>query len=158
VKHLTRLAQEIAIVTRCGIAPQPRVRVDFAPDEMTIRKLERQRYIAWMAVVAVLLLSVVPTISQIVLTRAQHAHASMTVAEHTGHLGHMPTGDRDDECWRKCGYCDFLAHTPAIATIAYVPAFAGAAAPIPIDSSRAEPRYALPTRAAQPRGPPSILA
>jgi hypothetical protein len=107
---------------------------------------------------AVLLLSVVPTVSQIVLTRAQHAHASMTIAGHAEHLGHMPGGDRDDECWRKCGYCDFLAHTPAIATIAYVPAFAGAAEAIPINRSRAEPRFALPIRAAQPRGPPSILA
>ena len=124
---------------------------------MTIRKLERQRYIAWMAVLAVLLLSFVPTISQVVLAKAPRAHASMSVAGHAGHLGHMPSGDRDDDCWRKCGYCDFLTHTPALATIAFVPAFAGAVAPMPIERPRSESHYA-PIRAAQPRGPPSLLA
>ena len=125
---------------------------------MTIRTLERQRYIAWMAVLAVLLLSFVPTISQVVLAHAPHAHASMSVAGHAGHLGHMPNGDGDEECWRKCGYCDFLAHTPALATIAFVPAFTGAIAPMPVDRERAQVRFAKPLRTAQPRGPPSILA
>ena len=126
---------------------------------MTIRKLERQRCIAWMAVLAILLLSVVPTVSQIVLRHAPHVHASMSAAEHAQHMRHVPTtGDRDDDCWRKCGYCDFLAHTPALATIAYVPAFTGAIVPAPIDQQRAEPRYAKPLRVAQPRGPPTVLA
>ena len=131
---------------------------------MTIRKLERQRCIAWMAVLAILLLSIVPTISQIVAGHAPHVHASMTAAEHAHHTGHAPTRgddqsrDRDDDCWRKCGYCDFLAHTPALATIAYLPAFAGTVAPAPINDERAEPRYAKPIRVAQPRGPPQVLA
>lgn len=126
---------------------------------MTIRRLERQRFIAWMAVLAILLLSVVPTVSQVVLRHAPHVHASMSAAEHA-HMGHMPLhGDRDDDdCWRKCGYCDFLAHTPALATIAFVPAFAGAVAPAPIEQQRAEPRFAKPLRVAQPRGPPAVLA
>ncbi len=111
-----------------------------------------------MAVLAIVLLSVVPTISQLVFARAPHAHASMTAAEHAQHLGHASKGDRDDDCWRKCGYCDFLAHTPALATIAYLPAFTGAVAPMPLDRERAEPRYARPIRAAQPRGPPAVLA
>jgi DUF2946 family protein len=123
---------------------------------MTIRKLERQRCIAWMAVLAIVLLSVVPTISQIVLRHAPHVHESMA---HAQHMGHAPaTGDRDDDCWRKCGYCDFLAHTPALATIAYLPAFTGNAIPAPLASESAEPRYAKPIRVAQPRGPPSVLA
>jgi len=132
---------------------------------MTIRKLERQRCIAWMAVLAILLLSIVPTISQIVAGNAPHVHASMTAAEHARHVGHAaPVGgdeqgrDRDDDCWRKCGYCDFLAHTPALATIAYLPAFTGALAPAPLNDERAEPRYAKPARVAQPRGPPAVLA
>jgi hypothetical protein len=131
---------------------------------MTIRKLERQRCIAWMAVLAILLLSIVPTISQILAGHAPHVHASMTAAEHARHMGHAPASgddqgrDRDDDCWRKCGYCDFLAHTPALATIAYLPAVAGAIAPAPINEERAEPRYAKPTRVAQPRGPPEVLA
>lgn len=125
---------------------------------MTIRKLERQRCIAWMAVLAVLLLSIVPTVSQLVAGHAPHAHASMTAAEHARHFGHAATsGDRDDDCWRRCGYCDFLVHAPALATVAYVPAFNGAAAPLPPDGVRAEPRYAKPARAAQPRGPPAVL-
>ena len=130
---------------------------------MTIRRLERQRCIAWMAVLAILLLSVVPTVSQIVLRHAPHVHASMSAAEHA-RMGHVPApgGDhdpaRDDDCWRKCGYCDFLAHTPALATIAFVPAFTGAVAPAPVDQPRAEPRFAKPLRVAQPRGPPDVLA
>ena len=131
---------------------------------MTIRKLERQRCIAWMAVLAILLLSIVPTISQIVAGHTPHVHASMTAAEHARHMSHAPASgddqgrDRDDDCWRKCGYCDFLAHTPALATIAYLPAVAGAIAPAPINEERAEPRYAKPIRVAQPRGPPQVLA
>jgi hypothetical protein len=79
---------------------------------MTIRKLERQSYIAWMAVLAILLLSIVPTISQIVAGHAPHVHASMTAAEHAHRMGHAPASghdqgrDRDDDCWRKCGYCE----------------------------------------------------
>ncbi len=112
-----------------------------------------------MAVLAILLLSIVPTVSQIVLRHAPHVHASMTAADHA-RMGHTPSsgGDRDDDCWRKCGYCDFLAHTPALATIAFVPAFSGAPAPAPINAERAEPRFAKPLRVAQPRGPPSALA
>ena len=126
---------------------------------MTIRKLERQRCIAWMAVLAIVLLSVVPTISQIVLRHAPHVHASMTAAEHARHMGHAPaSGDRDDDCWSKCGYCDFLAHTPALATIAFVPAFAGTVVPIPPARESTGPRYAKPTRVAQPRGPPAVPA
>lgn len=123
---------------------------------MTIRRLERQRCIAWMAVLAIVLLSVVPTISQIVLRHAPHVHASMTAAEHARHMGHAPaSGDRDDDCWSKCGYCDFLAHTPALATIAFLPAITGAVAPIPLARDSVEPGYAKPIRVAQPRGPPA---
>jgi len=132
---------------------------------MTIRKLERQRCIAWMAVLAIVLLSVVPTVSQIVLRHAPHVHASMTAAEHARHVSHAaPVGgdeqgrDRDDDCWSKCGYCDFLAHTPALATIAFVPAFTGAVAPAPAALRSAEAHLAQPLRLAQPRGPPAALA
>ena len=126
---------------------------------MTIRKIERQRCIAWMAVLAIVLLSVVPTVSQIVLRHAPHAHASLTAAGHAHHMGHVPaSGDRDDDCWSKCGYCDFLAHTPALATIAFVPAFTGAVVPMPSARESAEPRHAKPIRVAQPRGPPAVLA
>jgi hypothetical protein len=127
---------------------------------MKIRRLERQRCIAWMAVLAILLLSVVPTISQIVFARAPHAHmhASMTPAEHARHLAHSHDSGDPDECWRTCGYCDFLAHTPALATIAHLPAFAGEIAPAPTDSERPQPRYAKPIRVAQPRGPPRVPA
>ena len=126
---------------------------------MTIRQLERQRCVAWMAVLAIVLLSVVPTVSQIVLRHAPHVHASMSAAEHARHVGHTAAaGDRDDECWSKCGYCDFLAHTPALANIAYVPAFGGAAAPAPLARESSASPFAKPLRAAQPRGPPFVLA
>ena len=126
---------------------------------MTIRQLERQRCVAWMAVLAIVLLSVVPTVSQIVLRHAPHVHASMGAAEHARHLGHTAAAaDRDDDCWSRCGYCDFLAHTPALANIAYVPAFGGAIAPAPPARESAGGRFARPLRSAQPRGPPAVLA
>src|SRR4051812_41346844 len=123
---------------------------------MMIRTFERKRCIAWTAVLAIVLLSVMPTVSQIVLRHAPHVHASMAHAQHMGHAA--TAGDRDDDCWRKCGYCDFLAHTPALATIAHLPAFTGTAIPAPLARPSAAPRFAKPLRLAQPRGPPSVLA
>ena len=127
---------------------------------MTIRNVERQRCIAWMAVLAILLLSVVPTISQVVFAHQPHApmHASMAPAEHARHLAHLHDSGDPDECWRKCSYCDFLAHTPALATIVYVPALTGAVAPVPPDREGARARYAKPILIAQPRGPPAVPA
>ena len=138
----------------------------FILDRMTIRRFQRQRCIAWMAVVAILLLSIVPTVSQIASLHGPHAghtHQSMP-AGHAGQTAQAPknqalkNADHDDECWRKCGYCDFLAHSPALVALAYLPSLSPAPAPIPIDRERARPRYATPILAAQPRGPPSLLA
>jgi hypothetical protein len=142
-----------------GVSPEPRASGDFALRGMTIRKLQRQRCVAWMAVLAIVLLSVVPTVSQIILRHAPHVHAQTLAAGHVHHPGHAPAGGSpDDDCWSKCGYCDFLAHTPALATIAHVPAFAGAAAAAPLLRAASEPHAAKPLRIAQPRGPPAFLA
>jgi len=128
---------------------------------MTIRRFQ-QRTLGWMAVVAILLLSIVPTVSQLVAVHsphAGHAHHAASHAAHVGHYGHDLAGqDRDDDCWRKCGYCDFLVHAPALGAIAYVAAFAPSAAPIPVDRSIDQPKYSKHFQAAQPRGPPAVLA
>ena len=116
-----------------------------------------------MAVAAILLLSIVPTVSQLVAGRAPHAghvHHAASHAEHSGRAGRdlAGSGGTDDECWRKCGYCDFLVHAPVLGTIAYMPAFAPAPAPIPIGHEPDRPSYAEHFPAAQPRGPPASLA
>jgi len=135
-------------------------------DRMTIRRFPQQRTIAWMAVIAILLLSIVPTVSQLFASlapRADRVHHAASHAAHVGHYGHELAGsdneDRGgDDCWRKCGYCDLLAHTPAIGTIAYVAAFAPTPAPIPVDRRFERSRYSKHFQAAQPRGPPVLLA
>jgi hypothetical protein len=115
---------------------------------------------------AILLLSIVPTISQVLAARAVHGdpasaahHGSDQGSAHHDHDAGVPCpdGKHGDE-WHKCGYCDFLAHTPATGHLAYRPLFD---APLPpaLDS-RASAESAPPTHfpAAQPRGPPGFLA
>jgi hypothetical protein len=133
------------------------------------RTTRRQRPVAWLALIAILLLAIVPTISQILATRAVPSGTASTSQHHVAHgashydriglLGtHCPDGDRHGDDWHKCGYCDFLAHTPALGHVPYssqfcvslplVLVFVGA-------SPRARSAYSL---AAQPRGPPSFFA
>jgi len=113
-----------------------------------------------MALVAILLLAIVPTISQIAASLAPPNHHGHHAAAHLAHVGHKhDASDSDDEdCWRKCGYCDFLTHTPALITFAYVAAFAPALAPVQLGSEREQRAYETHRQAAQPRGPPSLLA
>ena len=131
-------------------------------EPMTIRQFRQQRFIAWMALVAILLLSIMPTASQLVASALPHADHAARVALRAEHFGH-PLASRDgkghgDDCWRACGYCDFLAHTPALGTIAYVAAFAPTHAPAPLARTFEPSRQSNHHRAAQPRGPPAFLA
>lgn len=109
-------------------------------------------FVAWLAVVAMSLVAVMPTLSRL-HTSTCHAHAAAIVAHHDCEQG---AGDPSEDCWSKCGYCDFLAHSPGLTSFAYVPAFVALVdrAPPSLNSPPlATLAYAL---AAQPRGPPSL--
>jgi hypothetical protein len=133
------------------------------------RTVRRQRPVAWLALVAILLLSIVPTISQVVASRASrsddaaarqhHVAHEASLHEHAGEPGMQhPDGAKHGDHWQKCGYCDFLAHTPALGHVAYCPQFCVSLPPVLVSAGtpqRARSAYFL---AAQPRGPPDFLA
>ncbi|MGN6521058.1 MAG: DUF2946 family protein [Dokdonella sp.] len=125
---------------------------------MGIARHRLHRAVAWMGLVAILLLALVPTASRLASActpleqgaHAEHAH------HHPGADAHEPSLPGED-CWSKCGYCDFLAHSPPIASAAYV-------APLVLPPPRVptQPfiglRSRAPFTAALPRGPPPFLA
>ena len=124
---------------------------------MTIRDYRRRRWPAWLAAAAALLLAFAPPLSQTLAARAMTAHHGAT-AEHHRHHAETASGgvasSLDEDCFRKCGYCDFLAHAPLLengvpAWLATAPAHARPRAPF-IRDPATESRF----RIAQPRGPP----
>jgi hypothetical protein len=123
-----------------------------------------RRPVAFLALVAMLLVAFMPTVSQL---RAAWggAHAS-----HAGVMQHAMGGHEDsshdhcdkdhvnpDDCFRKCSYCDFLGHTPSLASVPYLAILLAPAV------LRATARTETPLRsfehfnAAHPRGPPFVL-
>jgi hypothetical protein len=129
-----------------------------------IRRFRRQRWGAWLAIFAMLLLALAPTVSQVLGAHAPHhrhdQHAA-AVSDHAGHAGHGAQEAADDDCagdcWRKCGYCDFLAHTPALAQVAHAAIISPLRPAAPAAARRIEPRYARSFSRAQPRGPPVLV-
>jgi hypothetical protein len=123
-----------------------------------------RRPVAFLALVAMLLVAVMPTISQL-RAASGGAHAS-----HAGVMQHAMGGQEDsshdhcdknhgkpDDCFRKCSYCDFLGHAPSLASVPYLAILLAPAV------LRATARVETPLRsvagfnAAHPRGPPSVL-
>jgi len=132
------------------------------------RTLRLQRRIAMLGLVAILLLSIVPTISQVIASNAIHGHHAVAgqsdPEQRIAHRDHggvpgapCPDGKHGDE-WHKCGYCDFLAHTPATGHLAIRQAFSAPPAPplVSRESLQSAPPSHFP--AARPRGPPGFLA
>jgi hypothetical protein len=122
-----------------------------------------RRPVAFLALAAMLLVAVMPTVSQL------RAAWGSTGASH-GLMQHAMTGHEDsshghcdrkhgnpDDCFKKCGYCDFLGHTPSLASVPYLAILLAPAV------LRAAARVETPLRsvvrfnAAHPRGPPSVL-
>lgn len=139
---------------------------------MSFRNARLQRTCAWLGLVAIVLLSVVPTFSQ--LRAANVAHAIVADAAHGAERRHcdgaMPGMDmaehRDgapcphhpgDDTWHKCGYCDFLTHAPAVGGFEFVARFATSLPDIVAPSPDARPVHAAYSLAARPRGPPSFV-
>lgn len=125
---------------------------------MYLKRARRNRPLRWLALAAISLLVCMPVVSQIRAAFVPHAHHHGLA--HSGHQEQAGSAidPADDECWKKCGYCDFLIHTPAIAAVAYLPAFIGVTSPSPVAHSLLDSRFDEDIRVAQPRGPPEILA
>jgi DUF2946 family protein len=141
---------------------------------MMIRNARWQRTCAWLGLVAIVLLSIVPTFSQLAAAKGQHgagaAHAVLAGDPHASMAGHcdgampgMAVEHRDgmpcphhpgDDPWHKCGYCDFLTHAPAIGGFEFVARFATALPEIVAPRADAQPVHSPYDLAARPRGPP----
>lgn len=128
---------------------------------------------AWLAIFAMLLLALAPTVSQWRGAHAPHdGHAAHVAAsapaghaaasDHAGHVAHAALAqdasgdDCAGDCWRKCGYCDFLAHAPVLAAVALTIAVSPLPPAIPAPRHRRAPRHAERFSPAQPRGPPVL--
>ncbi len=126
---------------------------------MNRKHARTNRLAGWLALTAILLLTCMPVVSQVRATFVPHLHDHSLA--HQGHEKHAVSGSidpSDDECWKKCGYCDFLTHTPALAIVAYVPAFVGMPPIAAVDYTHSGARFDSGIRVAQPRGPPALLA
>ena len=66
-------------------------------------------------------------------------------------------GGKPDDCWKKCGYCDFLTQTPSLGGFEYIAVFAAGYPPLPATRALMQRAHLLDVRAAQPRGPPVFL-
>lgn len=150
---------------------------------MTLRTARSNRLLAWMALLAIVLLSIVPTISRVVAYASLPSAATRILADsataETGHAcngnhranhadddepasnehsgAHCRHGDKPGEdCWHKCGYCDFLTHTPALGSFEFFAHFATALPPVLVPRTLAQRAHATYFPAAQPRGPPLL--
>jgi hypothetical protein len=102
------------------------------------------------------LIAFAPTISRLRSLTGGH------LAAHAHHMG-MAHGEegagnpQPEDCWSKCGYCDFLAHAPAIGGVDHVaPLFAFAKTRLDGTESDVATAPAAFAQAAQPRGPPAF--
>jgi DUF2946 family protein len=129
---------------------------------MTFRNARLHRGCAWLGLVAIVLLSIVPTISQLVgmhcdaqgsLGHRCEEAAHQRAAHHDGTPLH---GERGDP-WHKCGYCDFLTHAPALGGFELAARFAVSLPRMPVSRVAVRPIRAAYPLAAHPRGPPQSV-
>ena len=133
---------------------------------MKLRNVRTQRPLAWIALFAIALVSIVPSVQQLLAARAASAPMAATAdVAHAGHaMGAMQHGvGADDPCphgtpagdpWHKCGYCDFLAHAPVLASVPLVAPIATPLPPVPLLAAPTRSFDATRRLVAQPRGPP----
>jgi hypothetical protein len=134
---------------------------------MSFRNARLQRTCAWLGLVAIVLLSIVPTFSQLRAGAARVAVESQTAAHHRcdnampgmaeHHDGAPCPNHPGDDPWHKCGYCDFLTHAPALGGFEFVARFATALPEIVAPSADARAVHAAYFLAAHPRGPPASV-
>jgi len=110
------------------------------------------RWLGWMAIVAVWLTALAPTVSRVTAWTFPDLGAWCAPAD-APHHGTQGAGGHDDG-GEACGYCTLFTHSPGLAGVAYagvVPRLA-TGVPVPAATHRAfVPRSFFHT---QPRGPP----
>lgn len=150
-----------------SLIPRANERPEANRGPLVIRSTKTRRRLSWLGLFAIALVAIAPTVSRLRAVaciesgsahdiHAEHHHATSNESQAAPHA-HEHDGQSPDDCWSKCGYCDFLAHAPAIDNIDYVAAFVAthtAAWIARAVSLQAYPSYA---QAAQPRGPPSFV-
>jgi hypothetical protein len=143
---------------------------------MMLRNARLQRTCAWLGLAAIVLLSIVPTFSQLRAAGGDHRAAAAPVAadSHASARHHCDGATPDgmaaerhdgapcphhpgDDPWHKCGYCDFLTHAPAIGGFEFVARFSTALPEIVAPTADARPVHAAYSLAARPRGPPASV-
>jgi hypothetical protein len=109
--------------------------------------------LSWLGILATALLALAPTVMRL--------HASIGSA-HAGHAHHMHASNRGgdpspDDCWRQCGYCDFLTHTPLVDSVQYLAPFVALAGhDLFLRETMLPNAHEAFASAAQPRGPPTF--
>jgi len=136
---------------------------------MSFRNARLQRTCAWLGLVAIVLLSIMPTFAQLRAAPAAHVAAADSHATARHHCdGAMPgmaehhdgapcPHHPGDDPWHKCGYCDFLTHAPAIGGFELVARFTIALPELVAPSADSRPVHAAYFLAAHPRGPPASV-
>ena len=135
---------------------------------MHLRHFHCRGSIAWLALVAILLVALAPAVSQVTMSLRQAGHAThhahtQDASEsdaHAAHVPHSPAAHEaaPEDCWTACGYCDLFHHVPALELPGCgelveptLPAHA-------IDFASEVVAHATHRMSAQPRGPPARSA
>ena len=133
---------------------------------MSARSLHRRRPTAWLALLAILLVALAPTVSQVAMglrhgghdSHHGHAHAA-AATQATGHADHGAHAAQahdaaPEDCWTACGYCDLFSHVPALELPACAALVAADLPALAIESGYRVATGPAQRRSAQPRGPP----
>jgi hypothetical protein len=132
-----------------------------------LRSTKMRRYIGWAGLFAILLVALAPTISQFRAASVGDTNSPVALfGMHAGHdmaaMGAAPQGAHGkgsappDECWKRCGYCGFLSHSPVMGGFAHLAALAAPVAASAPDRGIPARPHASHSVAAQPRGPPQF--
>jgi hypothetical protein len=126
-----------------------------------VRDRVAHRRVAFLALAAILLVAIMPTVSQL---RAVWGGSHAGVMQHAmgGHEGSShdhcdKNRGNPDGCFEKCGYCDFLGHAPSLASVPYLAILLAPAVPRATVHAESPLRSIAAFNAAHPRGPPSLL-
>jgi hypothetical protein len=123
---------------------------------VVIRLGSSRRYIAWLAMLAMALIVVMPAISRVMPMTGAMPGMDMPCPDHDQQAStkHPDSPNTPADPMARCGYCVLLSHTPILASsivVHIVPAAPNVAAPvITLPSDRSE----APLLSADPRGPP----
>jgi hypothetical protein len=128
------------------------------PGKVVVRLRTSRLYVAWLAMLAMALIVVMPAISRVMpMTGAMPGmDASCPYHDHQASTRHPDAPGTPADPTERCGYCVLLSHTPLLTAnviVHVVPAAPNVAAPVvALPADRSE----TPQLSADPRGPPSL--